>query len=178
MPRSEVRTRLQTLLPDVDLTVRTFNSVLEALVRSEHLHADDANVWLPDFTPTPTSAQQARIDRLLAAFAAAPYKPPSQQDALRILDGDADLLEFLIEQGVLVRIGGDVLLRTVDFAAMVDAITTHLRAHSTITLAEVRDHFQTSRKYAQAVLEEMDARRITRRAGDARVLRITSDSLG
>ncbi|MFN3983498.1 MAG: SelB C-terminal domain-containing protein, partial [Caldilinea sp.] len=30
---------------------------------------------------------------------------------------------------------------------------------------------QTSRKYAQAVLEEMDARRITRREGDSRVLR-------
>ncbi|MBK8046105.1 MAG: SelB C-terminal domain-containing protein, partial [Anaerolineales bacterium] len=31
--------------------------------------------------------------------------------------------------------------------------------------------FNTSRKYAQAVLEEMDARRITRREGDLRVLR-------
>jgi selenocysteine-specific elongation factor len=38
-------------------------------------------------------------------------------------------------------------------------------------LAEVRDLFGTSRKYAQAVLEEMDARRITRREGEGRVLR-------
>ena len=171
LPRSEARTRLQALLPGVDLTVRAFNSVLEALERGRHLCADDASVWLPDFTPTPTPAQQARIDRLLAAFAAAPYTPPNQQDALHILGDDAELLEFLIEQQVLVRLGGDVLLRTSDFAAMVDSIAAHLRAHGAITLAEVRDRFQTSRKYAQAVLEEMDARRITRRTGDARVLR-------
>ena len=50
-------------------------------------------------------------------------------------------------------------------------IQAHLAAQGTITLAEVRDLFGTSRKYAQAVLEEMDARRITRREGDGRVLR-------
>ena len=171
LPRSEARARLQLLLPGVDLPVRTFNSVLDELARRGHLRADDTGVRLPDFTPTPTSAQQARIDRLLAAFAAAPYAPPIQQDALQILGGDAELLEFLIDQGVLVRLGGDVLLRRADFEAMVAGITAHLRIHGAVTLAEVRDLFQTSRKYAQAVLEAMDAQRITRREGDARVLR-------
>jgi selenocysteine-specific elongation factor len=171
LPRSEARTRLQLLLPGVDLPVRTFNSVLDELVRREHLRADDTSVWLPDFTPTPTPAQQARIDRLLAAFATAPYAPPIQQDALQLLGGDAELLEFLVNQGMLVRLGGDVLLRRADFETMVAGITAHLRTHGAVTLAEVRDRFQTSRKYAQAVLEAMDAQRITRREGDARVLR-------
>ncbi|HHY54220.1 MAG TPA: selenocysteine-specific translation elongation factor [Chloroflexi bacterium] len=171
LPRSEARTRLQALLPGVDLTVRIFNRLLEELTQRTHLRADDASVWLPGFTPTPTSTQQACIDRLLAAFAAAPYSPPNQQDALRILGGDAELLEYLLDQGMLVRLGGDVLLRTVDFDDMVTGVVAHLRTHGVITLAEVRDHFQTSRKYAQAVLEEMDARRITRREGDARTLR-------
>ncbi|HAJ35626.1 MAG TPA: selenocysteine-specific translation elongation factor [Chloroflexi bacterium] len=170
-PRSEVRTWLQTLLPGVDLSVRIFNRVLEELEHRHHLRADDAGVRLPDFTPTPTAAQQARIDRLLAAFAAAPYTPPNQQDTLHILDDDAELLEFLIEQKALVRLGGDILLRTVDFDAMLAGIMAHLHANNAVTLAEVRDRFQTSRKYAQAVLEEMDARRITRRVGDVRTLR-------
>ena len=69
------------------------------------------------------------------------------------------------------RIGGDVLLRRVDFETMVAQIQAHLAAKGSITLAETRDLFQTSRKYAQAVLEELDARRITRREGDARVMR-------
>jgi selenocysteine-specific elongation factor len=35
----------------------------------------------------------------------------------------------------------------------------------------VRDELGTSRRYAQALLEHLDAQRITRRAGDAHVLR-------
>jgi selenocysteine-specific elongation factor len=72
---------------------------------------------------------------------------------------------------VLTRLSNDVLLRGEDFAGMVAQIAAYLQEHDRVTLAEVRDLFQTSRKYAQAVLEEMDARRMTRREGDARVLR-------
>lgn len=171
LPRSEARSRLQTLLPGVPLTVRAANAVIDVLVQQGLLHADDTFVRLPDFTPTPTPAQQQCIERVLAAFSSAPYAPPNLQDTLQMLEENTELLDYLIEQGILVRLGGDVLLRVEDFSAMVQEITAHLRAQGTITLAEVRDRFQTSRKYAQAVLEEMDARRITRREGDVRVLR-------
>ena len=78
---------------------------------------------------------------------------------------------MLLERNELVRIGGDVLFRRDDLAALMAGVLEHLRNSGTITLAEVRDRFQTTRKYAQAVLEEMDARRLTRREGDVRVLR-------
>jgi selenocysteine-specific elongation factor len=39
------------------------------------------------------------------------------------------------------------------------------------TIAGVRDELGTSRRYAQALLEHLDAKRITRRSGDAHVLR-------
>ena len=38
-------------------------------------------------------------------------------------------------------------------------------------MAQVRDLFDTSRKYALALLEYLDTARVTRRVGDARVLR-------
>jgi selenocysteine-specific elongation factor len=171
LPRSAARSLLQTVLPGVTLSVRLFNTLLEEFARRALLGNDDASVYLLDFAPAPTAAQQQAIDQLLAAFAAAPYAPPIQQDALRILGGDADLLDFLLEQGVLTRLSNDVLLRGEDFAGMVAQIAAYLQEHDRVTLAEVRDLFQTSRKYAQAVLEEMDARRMTRREGDARVLR-------
>ncbi|MEJ5250025.1 MAG: selenocysteine-specific translation elongation factor [Caldilinea sp.] len=171
LPRSEARSRMQALLPGVVLSVRHFNALIDALAQQGLLYADDACVRLPDFAPTPTPAQQRSIERVLAAFAASPYAPPNLQDTLRMLDENAELLEYLTDQGVLVRLGGDVLLRAEDFNAMVEEITAYLRAQGAITLAEVRDRFQTSRKYAQAVLEEMDARRLTRREGDVRVLR-------
>ena len=45
-------------------------------------------------------------------------------------------------------------------------------AEGSVTLARVRDELATSRKYAQALLEHLDAARITRRLpDDSRVLR-------
>jgi len=53
---------------------------------------------------------------------------------------------------------------------MVERVTEHLRRHGTITVAEARDLFGTSRRYVLPLLEHLDQRRVTRRQGDERVL--------
>ncbi len=53
---------------------------------------------------------------------------------------------------------------------MVDRVVAHIKMRDRVTLAEVRDLFNTSRKYAQAFLEHLDEKKITRRVGDERVL--------
>lgn len=50
-------------------------------------------------------------------------------------------------------------------------IVARLQANGSITVAQVRDEINTSRKYALALMEHLDAQRITRRVGDVRVLR-------
>jgi selenocysteine-specific elongation factor len=170
-PRSELRSRLQGLLPQVQIATRAANALLAAAEAAGQWRSDEQVVGLADFVPQPDARRQAAIDRLLARYAAAPFAPPNLQDSLLALGDDTELLAYLLEQGVLVRVGSDVLLRKGDFDAMLAGIRHHLEAHGSITLAEVRDLFGTSRKYAQAVLEEMDAQRITRREGEGRVLR-------
>jgi selenocysteine-specific elongation factor len=46
-----------------------------------------------------------------------------------------------------------------------------LEAEGEITLARVRDELGSSRRYVQALLEHLDAERVTLRRGDVRVLR-------
>ena len=49
---------------------------------------------------------------------------------------------------------------------------TALAGEGEVTLARLRDELGTSRKYAQALLEHLDAARVTRRRpDDSRVLR-------
>ena len=171
MPRGEVRSRLQAWLPMTQVTVRMFNAVLAAAQADGVLGADDQAIWQAAYVPQPNARQEAAVNTLLARYAAAPYTPPNIQDSMQMLGDDAELFAYLLDRGLLVRLGDDVLLRRSDFEAMVAGIREHLQGRGTITLAEVRDLFGTSRKYAQAVLEEMDARRITRREGEGRVLR-------
>jgi len=175
MARGEVRSRLQALLGIANLPVRLFNALIESAKKEALLDADDNTIWRFGFAVELTLVQQQVIDHVLEQFAAAPYSPPNLADTLRTL-GEPELLEMMIEQGQLVRLGDGVLFRGADFAAMTEKIIAYGHEHGAITLAEVRDLFATSRKYAQAILEEMDARRITRREGDTRVLRLTVDT--
>ncbi|MEZ4712642.1 MAG: selenocysteine-specific translation elongation factor [Caldilineaceae bacterium] len=172
MARGELRSRLQSARPAATLSVRFVNALIEEAQKAEIVNADDNLVWLHDFQVNLTLHQQAMTDELLAAFAAAPYAPPNAQESLRTLGDSEELLDYLLESGQLVRLGGGVLFRQGDFDAMREQIIDFARAHGSITLAQARDLFQTSRKYVQALLEELDAQRITRREGDERVLRI------
>ena len=174
MPRGEVRNRIHVpnaLNSRIDLPVRLFNTLVERAAEAGMLTADENSVRLADFQVRLTPAQQQAVDRTLAAFAAAGFSPPNEPETLALLGGDQALLDSLIERGELVRLGGSVYFLPDQFAAMLGDIQDFLGIHGAITLAEARDLWGTSRKYAQAVLEELDTRRITRREGDARVLR-------
>ena len=50
-------------------------------------------------------------------------------------------------------------------------VTDHIRREGEIAISQVRDMFNASRKYALALMEHLDDRRVTRRVGDVRVLR-------
>ncbi|HET8944867.1 MAG TPA: SelB C-terminal domain-containing protein, partial [Dehalococcoidia bacterium] len=78
---------------------------------------------------------------------------------------------YLEDQRQIVRVGDGVAFSAAAYDEMTGRIVSHLREHKSITLAEVRDMFATSRKFAQALLEHMDGQHITRRTGDTRVLR-------
>jgi selenocysteine-specific elongation factor len=54
---------------------------------------------------------------------------------------------------------------------MVERLRAELGQKGRITLGEVRNLFNTSRKYAQALLEHLDATGLTVREGDFRSLK-------
>ena len=171
MPRGEARSRLTTFVPGGQLTPRLFNAWVVAAEVAERLQADEQLLWLPNHTIQLQPAQQQQVAHALKTLANAQYAPPAADEILAFLGQDRELLDYLIAGGQLVRVGTSLLYRRQEVEDMLAQITTHLQQQGTITLAEVRDQFDTSRKYAQAVLEELDARRITRREGDARALR-------
>ena len=127
---------------------------------------EDGNlIRLPSHQIQLTPAQQAKLDAFLRGLAQNPYAPPTE------LIPEPDLLNLLLEQGKVVKVSDNVVFTTAAYRDMVAKITAHIQAKGKVTLAEVRDIFKTSRKYAQAVLEYMDEKKITRRIGDERVLR-------
>ena len=157
MPREELRSRLK-------LQERTFAGALARWSEDETMSESGASVALPGWTPQLTPEQTSAADAYVAALAAKPYAPPTDSAP------PADVLDYLRDARRVVT-AGDVTFDAAAYAEMVSRVTEHLRSEGTVTLAQVRDMFGTSRKYAQALLEHLDQERVTRRVGDERVLR-------
>jgi selenocysteine-specific elongation factor len=113
------------------------------------------------------SAQQAARDALLSQLRAAPYTPPSYHEAVAL--AGPDVVQALIDTGDVVRVQADVILDREAYTRLVDGTLAIIDAHGSVTASELRDQFQTSRKYAIALLEHLDSRGVTLRRGDARV---------
>jgi selenocysteine-specific elongation factor len=160
MPREELKSKLGIRAP------RAFKEMVQYAERESLTVGNETVVRLPSFAPRLTSAQQREVDALLAAFHAAPFSPPPRAEWEHT---DAHLITYLIESGQLVRVGEDVLFGTGGYTKLVEWTVDVLDQGGEVTIATLRDHFATSRKYAQALLEHLDQRRITRRVGDVRV---------
>jgi selenocysteine-specific elongation factor len=87
------------------------------------------------------------------------------------LDEDEELLAALRDHGRAVRLGPTMHVHTDALDEVYDVVVATIERDGQITLAQLRDELNTSRKYAQAYLEHFDATKVTLRRGEARVLR-------
>ncbi len=158
MPREELKSRLK-------LTPRVFNAALK------QLDLQDGGAWLalPGHAIRFSAAQQVKAEGLLKKFVAAPFAPPSVKDCQAEIG--EELFSALVELGQLMVVSPEVVFRRVDYEPMVAQVREFISKNGQVTAAEVRDLFGTSRKYALALLEHLDAIGITIRAGDFRRLK-------
>jgi selenocysteine-specific elongation factor len=126
---------------------------------------DAAVVRLPTHRIEFSGEQQTAIKKFLDQLDHNPFSPQIEMTL------EKDVLNQLIEQQKIVRVGDGVIFSKDAYEEMVGKIIGHIKSKGKITLAEVRDMFDTSRKYAKALLEYMDEKKITKRVGDERVLR-------
>jgi selenocysteine-specific elongation factor len=120
-------------------------------------------------------ADAERADVLVAHFEAAGVEAPSvavAATAVGLTEKDAlRLLQALDRQGRVVKVGEGLYFAVGTLTQAMERIAGEMEVRGTITLAEVRDLFSTSRRFAQALLEHMDSEGLTLRVGDARRLR-------
>jgi selenocysteine-specific elongation factor len=103
--------------------------------------------------------------RLLDALEAAPFAPPSAAE----IGVPTDVERALVREGVAVDLDGVVFAATaLDLARQ--RVVGALRERGTLTVADVRDVLQSTRKYVLPLLRRLDADGVTRRRGDDRVL--------
>ncbi len=159
----------EQLKSGLKLTQEQFDLVLGRLSQQGELVERGTLVWAASHTILLTPQQEAQAARLLAKFTESPYTPPDVSEAEAELG--LDLLEGLIATDRLVRVSDAVLFTPGTVEVMKVWVRDAIQANGSVSLAQFRDHFQTSRKYAAAFLEYLDSIGYTLRKGDVRVLR-------
>jgi selenocysteine-specific elongation factor len=155
---------------------RVVAAVLARLEAEGLVHIRGERVALRDFAPSLPPALQPVAERLVAALEAAGLQPPPVAEALQsagFAGGEeerSELLAYLVEAGRLVRVDPALYFGAQALAAAVERVRAHLRAHGTMTVAELRDLLGVTRKHAVPLAEYLDAARVTRREGDVRRL--------
>ncbi|HNE04337.1 MAG TPA: selenocysteine-specific translation elongation factor [Anaerolineales bacterium] len=162
IPREELKSKLK-------LTPKVFNAAIAFLASKSDLVDERGAVLKPGHEIKFDGQNQVKVQVLRRKFESNPYATPSVKECQA--EADEEIVNALIETGELVLVSQDVIFRKVDYDEMVAKIKNTLQSQGQITLAEVRDMFNTTRKYVQALLEHLDATGVTMRDGDARKLR-------
>ena len=162
MPREALRSGLK-------LDARVFNAAMARAMAQGLVKDEAATARLPSHAVRLNPDQQHHVDALLARFRRQPYATPSFKESSAAVG--EDVLGVLIARGDLVQVSPEVLFLPQTYEEMVARVRAHIEQEGGITLAQARDLFGTSRKYAQALLEHLDETGVTKRVGDARVLR-------
>ncbi len=162
MPREELKSRLRYF------PARLFAAATRQWVSQGKLVENGAFVALPGFKPAFNPQQKAQVDRLLARFAQNPYATPSVKECQAELG--EEMYNALLDQDILVQVSPEVVFRKQDYDLMVDSVVRHIQGAGSITVAQFRDRFNTSRKYALGLLEHLDSIGTTVREEDARKL--------
>ena len=157
-PNQEVRSRL-------GLPQSVYLRALAKLTEEGFVKEEGQHLRLPDHQVSLTPEMERRASVYLQALEKEPYSPPTEYPL------DPELLGALIDQGKVVKVNESVVFAASAYKEMTDKIIAHLKGKGTITVAEARTMFDTSRKYVLPLLEYLDQQRITRRVGDERVLR-------
>jgi len=173
IPREELKSRLR-------MPSSVFDALLQGLIAENRLEVTQLRQDVPGVTPVPvvyhpghtvqfSSEQQEKRQNLLAEFEANPYTPPTIKDCIDQVG--LEMYNALVDQGELIPVSDEVVFRREDYTEMVTAVEELLQDEGTVTVATVRDHLDSTRRYILALLEHLDAIGLTVRLGDVRKLK-------
>ncbi len=156
MPRESARSKLQ-------LSSRVYNALVHYGAQAGVLMDEGETVRAPSHHVRLNAEQQRDVAALLAQCRAQPFNTPSVKDC-RVMVSDA-VYDVLLRQGQLVQVSTDVVFLQETYDDAIQQVHVLIRQHGQVTAAQARDAFNTTRKYALALLEHLDGIGVQRDAG-------------
>jgi len=153
----------------------TFRAGLEELVAQKKLDAPGELVKKAGSEIALLPEEAKAKEQIEAAFASASLAVPSVKEVLAKLTVEAKraekLLQILLREKSLVRISPDLVFHRQALAQLKEQLAAYKKAKGDrINVPAFKELTSITRKYAIPLLEYLDRERVTRRAGDERVI--------
>ena len=163
MKKAEVQmTYFKKMKPNV------FDRMIERLEETGHICRADEFLCTPDYEVRKDTVYDKVSGKLLKTFEKARF------DFVRYteidftgISGDVtdDILNILLEEKQIVKVTDDMYTLASYMEEAKEKIQAKLKEDPIITIAQVRDIFETSRKSAKPILEYMDSIKVTKKTG-------------
>lgn len=151
---------------DAEAAPLAAEAVVDALVTLGRLARDGDRLRDPSRAAGPPPELAAAMDRLEAALAIA--TPPSLEAAARAVGCPPEGIRLLTAAGRLIRLEADLAWAMPTYQRLA-AVALSLARRGPLTPAAFRDASGSSRRYALAILEDLDRRGILARTPDGHV---------
>lgn len=146
-----------------------FSILIKYLQDKNEIDRSNQYLFLPGFTPELDGAMKAQADEIMRAVSEAGHNYLSFYDLDKRFKDCRQTLNFLRDNGQLKTIGTQFVMTVYTWQQIMQYLRRRFSSGDKITLAEFRDEFNTTRKYALPLLEYLDQEKITKRDGDFRI---------
>ncbi|TME20073.1 MAG: selenocysteine-specific translation elongation factor [Chloroflexi bacterium] len=163
MAREELRSRL-------GVPAASFAAVVQGLVADGRVVERNGSLAAPAHNVA-IDTEGGPAAELMAVLRKQPLAPPSLPEAMQVSHAGEELVRALAQSGEIVRVSDDVAFAREAYESAVAMVKEIVAAGGSVTVAQLRDRMGASRRPVLALLEYLDAQRVTRRVGDARLLR-------
>ena len=154
----------QSLKINLGINEIIFTYLIE-FMKHKNISETSGIISLIDFVPELNNAQLDFVKSMIEALNLNPF------NVEHITKFDDEILNFLLVENLLVKIDDEFIVTQEFFQTILYSVSDHIQINKSITVGEFRDLFNTSRKFALLILEHLDAKQVTKRVGDVRILR-------
>jgi selenocysteine-specific elongation factor len=148
--------------------------VIDELKHQKKVNANINSIGLVGYGPKLSKGQKLLLEELVATVKSAGLKTPSVDDLVKSAkknkESVAELLEMAGENGDLTRVSDDLYFHADVIAETRQRLAEEIQKANGLTMSEIRQILDTSRKYAIPLCEYFDNVGFTVRDGDKRLL--------
>ncbi len=151
-----------------DISKKIFDELLYLVLKEGNLKLDSNRLYLADRKVEFSEEDKLQIDALRNDFEEYGFKPPTDR---KYSQKEQVFLKYLLDNNEIIMINSDIILKKDFYLSLKNDIISMLRRKKSISISDIKDEFDMTRKYIIPILEHFDSIGLTVRKENVRVLK-------